>query len=182
MANDAKMGERKVPAPAAAGDRVAARFAMLRNPHPAVESTAAPDRRVDGGHAGELVPMREGLREQCHPIPHRTAIGRAANAYPVARLYPVGANVDRGPGGEGEGGGREREHEGGGEGEGEPAHGPSLAAQWSRVKGFAPFGISPGMRRVATPERSTVQPPDGQPHTDRCFYRTCLEANDKRAK
>jgi hypothetical protein len=129
VANDAKMGERKVPAPAAAGDRVAARFAMLRNPHPAVESTAAPDRRVDGGHAGELVPMREGLREQCHPIPHRTAIGRAANAYPVARLDPVGANVDRGPGGEGEGGGREREHEGGGETEGKRArrrveHGP----------------------------------------------------------
>src|SRR4051812_20987563 len=121
------MRERKVPAPAAAGDRVAARLAMLRNPDVAVELTAAPNLRVDGGHAGELVPVREGLREQCHTVPHRTAIGRAADAYPVARLDPVGANVDRGPGGEG--GGREREHEGGGETEREPAprrveHGP----------------------------------------------------------
>lgn len=127
MANDAKMRERKVPAPAAAGDRVAARFAMLRDPHPAVELTAAPHLRVDGGHARELVPVREGLREQCHPLPRRTTTGRAVDAYPMARLDPVGANVDRGPGGEG--GGREREHEGGGETEREPArrrveHGP----------------------------------------------------------
>ena len=113
------MRDPKVPAPAAGGDRVAARFAMLRNPHPAVELTAAPHSRVDGGHASELVPVREGLREQCHPLPLRTAIGRAAHSYQVARLDPVGTNVDRGPGGEGSG--REREHEGGGETEGEPA-------------------------------------------------------------
>ena len=119
VANDAKMRDPKVPAPAAPGDRVAARFAMLRNPHPAVELTAATRLRVDGGHARELVPVREGLREQCHPLPLRTAIGRAAHSYQVARLDPVGTNVDRGPGGEGSG--REREHEGGGETEAEPA-------------------------------------------------------------
>ena len=100
---------------------------MLRNPHPAMEFTAASHLRVDGGNAGELVPVREGLREQRHPLPRPTTTGRAADAYQVARLDPVGANVDRAPGGEGSG--REREHEGGGETEGEPArrrveHGP----------------------------------------------------------
>jgi hypothetical protein len=120
-----------------------------------MEFTAASHLRVDGGNAGELVPVREGLREQRHPLPRPTTTGRAADAYQVARLDPVGANVDRAPGGKG--GGREREHEGGGETEGEPAHGPSLAAQWSRVKGRALRAFQ-GKGGSPTPEHSTVQP------------------------
>jgi hypothetical protein len=93
----------EIAAATAARERVAARVATGRNPHPAPEVTAALHMSEDGGHPSEIMPMREGPGEQRHLVSGWTVTSRATDVDPVAGLNLVGMHVKGGAGGEGGG-------------------------------------------------------------------------------
>jgi uncharacterized protein YbjQ (UPF0145 family) len=85
----------EVAAAAARADRVAGRRAAGRDADPDAVAVVRVDRRDDGGDAGELLGVRERVRQQRHLVALRAAAREAGDDHHATRPDALRLHVDR---------------------------------------------------------------------------------------